>query len=90
MDGAQDLKKGLLSQVFGELAIMQETEGEAEDRLVVALEQGIEGSDVACQISLDELEIGRLHRSGHSRLAPARGRFDDAILGAGLELTQAL
>ena len=57
MDRPQDLEERFLSQVLGQLPVPQQSEGQAVDGLVVALEEGIEGGDVAAKIVPDKVEI---------------------------------
>jgi hypothetical protein len=57
VDGAEDLEERLLGQVLGQLPVAQQPEGETVDGLVVALEEGVEGGDVARQVVTDQVEI---------------------------------
>src|SRR6202521_3467060 len=66
MDGAEDLEEGLLGQVLSQLPVSQQPEGQAVDGLVIALEQGVEGGDIAAKIVANEIEVrGSLGNSCH-------------------------
>ena len=49
VNGAKDLEEGLLGQVFGQLPVAQQPEGQTVDGLVLAPEEGIEGGHVTCE-----------------------------------------
>src|SRR5207237_5794993 len=57
MDRPENLEEGLLGQVFGQLPVAQQAEGQAIDGLVVAPEERIEGGHIACEIVADQIEI---------------------------------
>ena len=66
VDRPQNLEEGLLGQVFGQLAVAQEPERQAINRLVVTLEEGVEGGHVAAEVIANKIEIrGSLGNSCH-------------------------
>src|ERR671935_1543170 len=104
MDRAQDLEEGFLGQIFGELPVSQQPERQPVDRLVVTLEEGVEGGDVAAEIVTNQVEVrGPPGNSRHypeyppdsaksfdvRSLPPSRGRIIAPVLARRVRLSDA-